>query len=269
VGALTHRVAKAIYYAVDRKVDVINLSLGWPKSIDTHYVRKAFQYAFDHGVSIVAAAGNNDSQYPIFPCAYKAVICVGSHSIDNKISAFSNYGGHVDVAAAGDNILSTYPGTMQQRFFPSNGYEIKNGTSFASPVISAYVAILKTIDNSLSQKDILGYLHLASEPLKKSHRYLLGEYLVRLAERERDPKRPDLVHVYLDSELKPYYAERSKWYLNYEWVALPENFNELRFVRSNHPQLGPVVMPIFKSNALIPKHDQNPDFFDFEKNEQG
>jgi cell wall-associated protease len=138
------RLTAAIVYAVKRKVDVINLSLGWPRSLDADHLRKAIDLAQSQGIFIVAAAGNNNSDEPIFPCAYEGVVCVGASTIDKKAAGFSNYGSTVDVFAPGESILSTYPQQITPDVFHIPGYEFKSGTSQASPMVAATLAILKS-----------------------------------------------------------------------------------------------------------------------------
>lgn len=156
LGSRTDWIAKAILYAADQGVDVINLSLGWPQFMDTRFVREAVQTAIDRGVIVVAAAGNNNSSEMIFPCAYRGVICVGSVRNDGKVSTFSNFGGHVDVLAPGDNILSLYPLNREPMFFPYKGYEYKSGTSQATAFVSGLVAEMRSV---LPQLDRLGALN--------------------------------------------------------------------------------------------------------------
>ncbi|MCB0394110.1 MAG: S8 family serine peptidase, partial [Bdellovibrionales bacterium] len=141
--SLTDKVAKAVTYAADRGVDVITMSIGWPNVIETRHVREAFDYASRKGVILVAASGNNDMPFPIFPCAYENVICVGSNSPNGEIAEFSNHGGHVDFVAPGDSILSLYPTLVQQKSFGSTGYEVKSGTSFSAPYVAGIAALLR------------------------------------------------------------------------------------------------------------------------------
>ena len=56
LGAFTDKITKGILYAVKMKVDVINLSMGWPRVMDTEYLRQAVALARSQGISIVAAA---------------------------------------------------------------------------------------------------------------------------------------------------------------------------------------------------------------------
>jgi len=165
------RIAAGILYAVKMKVDVINMSLGWPISVDAEFLREAFAEARKAGIVIVAAAGNNTSGVPVFPCSYEGVICVGSVNIDGQISSFSNYGGQVDVVAPGDEILSTYPMALDTKFFAVKGYDFKNGTSQAAPVISAQAALLRAMNPSISTDQVVARLAVGSKPVKWGPKY--------------------------------------------------------------------------------------------------
>ncbi|MBF0362902.1 MAG: S8 family serine peptidase [Oligoflexia bacterium] len=161
-GGLSDRIAKGILYAVKRNVHVINLSMGWPISVDTKYLKMSIIEAQNRGIVIVAAAGNNNHSSPIFPCAYPNVICVGAIDAGGSFANFSNYGGHMDILAPGDNILSTYPQKLTPDFFSVKGYEIKNGTSQAAPYVAAAVGILIGINPQISYNEILARLLVSS-----------------------------------------------------------------------------------------------------------
>jgi hypothetical protein len=141
----TDLVLKAVLYAIEKKVDVINLSLGWPKGLDSPLLRKVFQQAAEQNILIVAASGNNSAHRPIYPCQYREVICVGSVRIDGEISSFSNFGSMTDVLAPGEGILSLYPTTLEPQLFSDKGYDFKNGTSQAAPYVSGLLAMMKLI----------------------------------------------------------------------------------------------------------------------------
>jgi cell wall-associated protease len=151
---ISERIARGIYYAVSRGAHIINLSLGWPRSKDTTYLRDAVQFALKKNVIIVAAAGNNNSLEPLFPCAIEGVICVGALAVDGSWAGFSNYGGVVDVLAPGEGILSTYPLSIDPDLFNIQGYEIKNGTSQAAPFVAASMGVLRSLRPDLSSNQI-------------------------------------------------------------------------------------------------------------------
>ncbi len=164
---MSDRLARGLIYAVDRGADVINLSLGWPRSLETDYLRKAVAYALSKGRIIVAAAGNNNSSEPIFPCAIEGVICVGATTIDGTWAGFSNFGSSVDLLAPGEAILSTVPTSIEPDLFNVPGYDIKSGTSQAAPYVSGAVAVLKALHPEWSVEKLKAKL-LASTTLSPS-----------------------------------------------------------------------------------------------------
>jgi thermitase len=134
------QIANGIIYAVNQGAQVINLSLGSEAGART--LQNAIQYAWDRGSVIVAAAGNDNSSVPNYPAYYPNVIAVASTSPADTKSSFSNYGSWVEVAAPGDTILSTYPGSR---------YAYLSGTSMASPHVAGLAALLAAQGRSNSQ----------------------------------------------------------------------------------------------------------------------
>ena len=143
IQPLTDRIAKGILYATNMGADVINLSLGWTRSMDTKYLNEAIDYALSRNVIIVAAAGNNNNNASIFPCAHYDVICVGAATIDGSVADFSNYGGEVDILAPGDEIASIIPTQIVPLQMNLQGYDVRSGTSQATPFVSAAAALLR------------------------------------------------------------------------------------------------------------------------------
>ena len=126
-------IVQGIYWSVNNRARAINLSLG--SKGKSRVLEHAVDYAWDHGVVVVAAAGNENTARPRYPAAYKHVISVSATNQQNKRAPFSNYGSTVDVAAPGVEILSTVPGGR---------YGGKSGTSMASPHVAALAGLLAT-----------------------------------------------------------------------------------------------------------------------------
>jgi thermitase len=124
------RMAEGIIWSADHGAEVINLSVTHPNfsTVD----RAAVDYAADRGAVVVAAAGNGDTSDRTYPAAYPAVIAVAATNQDDRRASFSNYGDWVDVAAPGVGVLSTVP----------DGYASWNGTSMATPHVSALAGLL-------------------------------------------------------------------------------------------------------------------------------
>jgi subtilisin family serine protease len=139
---------KAIDYAIDKGVHIINLSLGdfvplqstvFP---DAAYER-ALERALAAGIVVVLAAGNNGFVKCESP-AVDDVLCVGAVAPDRSRSPFSSFGDGVDLMAPGGtgtgdsagDVLSTYTGS---------GYEPVAGTSQAAPHVAGVAALLVSL----------------------------------------------------------------------------------------------------------------------------
>jgi len=130
-GATDTDVAKGIIWVTDHGASVINISLGTYYDSDT--LHQAIQYAQEKGVLVVAAAGNESTNIPLYPAAYPGVIGVAATNQDDRYASFSNYGSYVDISAPGVDIYSTYPG----------GYAYMSGTSMAAPFVTGAAAVIK------------------------------------------------------------------------------------------------------------------------------
>ena len=131
---------KALEYAVEQNVDIINYSGGGPEpSAEELAVLKE---AEKKGILIIAAAGNEKSNIDVkqnayYPASYglSNIITVGAHNESNKIIASSNWGSKsVDIAAPGFRIKSAIPG---------NGAGYMTGTSQATAFVTGVVSLLK------------------------------------------------------------------------------------------------------------------------------
>lgn len=128
---------KALDYAVKHGARVVNLSLGG--SAYSQATFETFSKAGDAGVFVVSAAGNdtqNNDILPSYPANYRLgnMVSVASVNQFGQLSEFSNFGlDSVDMAAPGENILSTYPGNQYRRL---------DGTSMAAPHVAAVASLV-------------------------------------------------------------------------------------------------------------------------------
>lgn len=162
-------VARGLLYAIRSKAQIINMSLGWPADVDSNLLAQLLDLARTQGVLVVAAAGNDGTDALIRPCIYTGVICVGSHDPDGALSHFSNHGPGVDVAAPGLGILSLFPTALTPSVFTDRmGYEMKSGTSMASPAVVGVLARL--LNAGASTKEAYARLLLGTRPLSPNPR---------------------------------------------------------------------------------------------------
>ena len=125
-------IERAIYYAVDHGAKVINMSFS---SADvTAEVTHAIDYAGSHGVICLASAGNSGRSEVVFPAGYRNVMAIGSTSLTDERSTFTNFGDHlVQFAAPGETLITLYPGGR---------YSAVSGTSFSTALMSGAAALL-------------------------------------------------------------------------------------------------------------------------------
>lgn len=161
--------ADGIAFAIQRGADIINMSIGWPKLVESPKIRRAFEFAEKNNIIIIAAAGNNNKEIPTFPCTNDNVICVGATDNRGKVTEFSNYGGKVDLLAPGEFIVSTYPReSVESRILRIRGYESKNGTSQASPFVAGIAASLKLTNPDMTNNELKARLFSSAKNIEHS-----------------------------------------------------------------------------------------------------
>lgn len=147
----------AINYAVNRGVDVINMSLGG-YSYYTAY-QEAIDKAYEKGIVVVASAGNDNTSKAHYPSDYEHVFSVASLDVNaTERRSSSNFGKGIDLAAPGSDIVSTKAGTKDEVVSMS-------GTSMASPVVAATAAFMRAVNPDLSVDDIEYYLEKTADDL--------------------------------------------------------------------------------------------------------
>lgn len=132
---------RALKYAVDHNVDIINYSGGGPESSQEEL--KILKEAERKGILIIAAAGNersniDEKRNAYYPASYglSNIITVGAYDDMLNIIPSSNYGKKsVDIAAPGHRIRSAIPG---------GGAAYMTGTSQATAFVSGVVALIKS-----------------------------------------------------------------------------------------------------------------------------
>ncbi len=147
-------VAKAILYAVNNGVRVINMSFG-----DTSYstlLKDAIEFAYEKGVVMVASSGNTGNDVLHYPSAYQQTISVGAVNKYLNRAPFSSYGSNLDLVAPGVNVLTTSK---------DGGYKRISGTSAAAPFVTASVALLLSKSPNLTNEEIKQILKKSSQDI--------------------------------------------------------------------------------------------------------
>ena len=143
----------ALKYAIQMNVHIINYSGGGTSfSKEEH---EQIKIANDKGILVVAAAGNEKSNSDVFkyyPADYDLDNIISVTAIDptTKILSSSNWGKHtVDIAAPGQNIMSTLPG---------NTYGYMTGTSQATAFVTGAAALIMAHKENYNASDVKKYV---------------------------------------------------------------------------------------------------------------
>jgi serine protease len=183
-GGLTSDIADGVVWAAGGSVSgvpsnpnpakVISLSLGGSGSCSSA-MQSAINLARSRGATVVVAAGNNNGSVTnINPANCSGVVAVAATNRSGGKASYSNYGSQVDVAApggqtssgAGSGVLSTLnsgsttPG--------SDSYAFYQGTSMATPHVSGVVALMLSVNASLSPDQIESTLRSTARPFPQA-----------------------------------------------------------------------------------------------------
>ena len=121
--------AEGIVTATDRGAQVINISLGGYG--DSPLLAQSVAYASQHGVLVVAAAGNEAYSQLAIPAAYQGVISVGSVDANGQQAYFSNSGQGLDLTAPGVGVITAWS---------TNQIALASGTSQSSALVTGATA---------------------------------------------------------------------------------------------------------------------------------
>ena len=191
-------IIRAINYAIEQNVDIINMSLGTQPGSSASgseiALQDAIETAIDKGIIVVAATGNGDENgiayntdilgNEVYPAAIPDVIAVGSVKnnlleideegqivntfetykkptmTDLTISTFSNYGSTTDFVAPGENIIGISPENLS-----STGPIISSGTSQATAHMSAAIANILSYNKEFTNEQVYEILEYYAEDL--------------------------------------------------------------------------------------------------------
>jgi serine protease len=182
-------IARGIRYAVWHAARVINLSLEFDPSVTARQIpsiMSAIRFAHQHGVVVVAAAGNEASASVAYPARAPAVISVGATTMDRCLAYYSNNGSRLDLVAPGggdDAFVQGDPNCDPNRSLPDI-YQLTfgnasrpghfgypghwDGTSMAAPHVSAAAAMViasGVLGRHPSPDRILHRLEQTAQPL--------------------------------------------------------------------------------------------------------
>jgi subtilisin family serine protease len=167
-------------YAINNGANVINMSLGMHLSPHAQYLpieaqkgiinnyykdeekfwNQLFALAYKKNISVVLASGNDNVLIGIDPMQRNnKTIKVSAVDNRNNKAAFSNYGAGSTISAPGVGIFSSVP---------NNKFAYMDGTSMAAPIISGCIALLKSVNPSLSFNQLVELIQSTGIPVNSN-----------------------------------------------------------------------------------------------------
>ncbi|MEW6359154.1 MAG: S8 family serine peptidase [Planctomycetota bacterium] len=167
-GALRKALKEVLAFHHEHKDEriVLNFSFG-------SYSRSSMEMRAIHALSgsrtlMVAAAGNDDTDRPMFPAAYDAVLAVAAVTQAGAKTSYSNYGKHIGLSAAPEEIVERkfegiefHAGMGLARYT----YMIRGGTSLAAPRVAAVAASIWSIRPDLTADQVKEIILKTCDPV--------------------------------------------------------------------------------------------------------
>jgi hypothetical protein len=151
---------EGIVYAADHGCSIINCSWGGFGGAG-QFGQSIVDYATNNmDALVVAAAGNFNNDYPVYPASYNNVMSVANTDqndwrwYDPDDGSGSTYGINVDIAA---------PGRIDYSTWINGGYTQSTGTSMAAPVVCGAAAIVKAHNLTYSPTQIAALLQASAD----------------------------------------------------------------------------------------------------------
>lgn len=168
---------EGLLYCIYHGADVINLSCGAAFSDEAQRMsveeqvkfsrenglpqqrmwEYVFQLAEKHNVTIVWAAGN-DNVFAAMDNSKRSGRTIRVSAVDRNLhkADFSNYGNFPNLHVAASTISA--PGVDIFGALPGNAYDLWPGTSFSAPIIAGTVALMKSLNATLTTQEIIRIL---------------------------------------------------------------------------------------------------------------
>ena len=137
--------------------NITSMSLGGSASSQA----EANAFAATSGILHIAAAGNDGNSSMSYPASYDEVMSVGALNSSKNIASFSQYNSQVEIAAPGVSVRSTVL---------NNGYSNYDGTSMATPHVSAVAALVWSHYTSCNAAQIRAAINNTAEDLGSAGR---------------------------------------------------------------------------------------------------
>lgn len=223
--AYTSNIIEAIEYAEKMGVKVINCS--WGTTVYNQALEEAIQ---ESGMLFVCAAGNSgtdNDQVPIYPASFELdnIISVASIDINGQLSAFSNYGkSTVDIAAPGEEILSTVPVNLYKRM---------SDTSAAAGFVTGQAALIMASDAELNNISVKKRILSCGDRLSSLTEKIYSESKMNCGNAIRNIVNNKVINVGIPAFVIPVDQNQcSKLFKDYSLLSIPDEMGTIIDVSS-------------------------------------
>lgn len=156
-GTVSGNIAAGIHWAVDHGARIINVSLASNQADNNEY--GAVEYALDHGVLIVASAGNGGNTNLLYPAAdgttLANVLSVAGTDENDQLYSWASRGPSVALSAPG----------CAEFLDPWIGAATACGSSFAPPAVTGIAGLLLSLKPGLTMYQIVDALKATAHPV--------------------------------------------------------------------------------------------------------
>jgi subtilisin family serine protease len=179
----TFSIISGALYAIYQGADVVNLSLGYSLGIlaampveqqislseQLNLVEEdvwdyVFSLANDRNVMIVWAAGN-DNVFVGLDATKRNATTLRVSAVDESLhkAGFSNFGNIAQLHIKETSVSA--PGVKIFGACPNNSFATEQGTSFAAPLVTGAVALMKSLNPDLTNTQIIQIIQQTSRPI--------------------------------------------------------------------------------------------------------
>ncbi|MFB7291618.1 S8 family peptidase [Actinacidiphila glaucinigra] len=178
-------VLEGMAWAAERGAKVISLSLGDTDTPETDALEAMVESVTrDHGVLVVAAAGNSGPGKVGSPASADRALAVGATDLDDELGHFSSIGPRVgdfglkpDLVAPGVGVVAARAGGTTAE----DGYTAMDGTSMATPHVAGAAAIVFQQHPDWTPEQVKRQLMQSTAPGKERGAYFQGAGRVDVA----------------------------------------------------------------------------------------
>ncbi len=164
VGSSDEATLKAFKYAKNSGAKIISCS--WGTRNISPIIESYLQELKDRGITIVFASGNDgynlDYRRGKDISELPSVIGVGASNELNRQATYTNYGKNIDILAPGGN-TNRSRGVLA--LFENNSYDYTAGTSIATPITAGVIALMLSVNLSLTPDQIREILIQSSDEI--------------------------------------------------------------------------------------------------------